>query len=309
MRSKAINYLKCIATLLVINTHLTTLYPSRLGFLAWGGYFANSIFFFVSGYCLTNVNLTFPKWYWKRFVRVYAPYVVILPFLFFAGSLNGWNWINIVMPFDAYHFIPTILFLYCVFFFLTKLQQKTIIGYGKQCLFFAAIALFYFVFWFDKEHEHILQHFTLIEMISYLIPMLLGGLAKRGKKINNKVICICMVVFAFSVYFYQSLRPFTGFLKILQPCIGISFAYGFACFFLLIEKKLPSVRLIDYISAITLDCYLVQFISLKAFTGIGFPTNIIYHVICSLATANCLHIVSDYIVTKITVRNTSMINK
>lgn len=93
----------------------TALYPPKVAFLAFGGYFANSIFFFASGYCLTNVKTVFPKWYGKRFIRIYLPYLLILPFLYFAGSLEGLDWVNIVMPFKDYHFIPSILFfVHCV---------------------------------------------------------------------------------------------------------------------------------------------------------------------------------------------------
>lgn len=303
MESKAINYLKCIACLLVINTHITAMYPARLGFLAWGGYFANSIFFFASGYCLTNVSKAFPKWYCKRFIRIYTPYLLALPFLYFAGRLAGWNWINILMPFKEYHFIPSILFLYIVYYFLTKLNQKTSFGYLPQVLVLGLTVLLYFIFLFDKKKSPI-DHFSFIETVTYLIPMLLGGLAKEGKLIKNKLVCVGLVSITFAIYIYQSFRPFTGYLKILQPCIGLFFAYGLGCFLLLIEDKLKEMKLVNFIASVTLECYIVQFISRSAFTSTGFPTNIVYHAICSIAVAYCLHMISGLIVNKL-----SRINK
>ena len=299
MKSKAVDYLKCIAALLVINTHITVLYPPKLGFLAWGGFFANSIFFFVSGYCLTSVNRSFPKWYMRRFIRVYIPYIIMLPLLFFAGRLAGWNTVNIIMPFEEYHFIPTILLLYIVYYFLSKVNQKTKIGYSAQVAALTAIAILYYILIFDKVNGYILEHFTFIETISYLIPLLLGGMAKEGKWIRSKLISGILIVFSFALYVYQSFRGFPDFLKILQPCIGLFFAYALGCFFLSVEDKLPQIIIIEFISAVTLECYLVQFISLDAFTNTGFPTNIVYHVSCTLAVAYCLHWCSDIIVKRI----------
>lgn len=298
MKSKAISYLKCIAALLVINTHLTALYPTNVGFMAWGGYFANSIFFFVSGYCLTNVDKSFPKWYAKRFIRIYTPYLLALPFLYWAGGVKEYNLINIIMPFKEYHFIPSILFLYIVYFFLTKLNQKTKINYLYQVCFGGIVAFLYFIFIFDKSKSPI-DHFSFIETIAYLIPMLLGGYAKEGKRIKSKVICGGLMLFTFVLYVYQSFKPLTGCMKIFQPCIGLFFAYGLGCFFLSVEDKLSDLKIVDFIASVTLECYIVQFISKNAFVMIGFPTNIVYHVICSIAVAYCLHWASNNVVKKL----------
>lgn len=162
-----------------------------------------------------------------------------------------------------------------------------------------AVTLIYFVFFFDKSNSATIAHFTFIETVSYLIPMILGGLAKEEKYIKNKVASLLLIVLTFSAYVYQSFRPFSGYLTILQPLIGLLFAYGLGCFLLSIDDKLPDLRLVRFISDVTLECYLVQFISRSAFTGIGFPTNIVFHVICTIAAAYCLHWVSDLILRRL----------
>lgn len=276
--------------------------PGTLRILGVGGYFANSIFFFASGYCLTNVSRSFPEWYWRRFVRVYAPYLLALPFLYFAGELAGLNWINIVMPFEQYHFIPSILFLYVVYYFLSKLNQKMKVGYLYQVIVFSAIVLLYFFFLFDKSKSPI-QHFSFIETVAYLIPMLLGGMAKEGRWIKRKSLSTVLVIVSFVIYVYQSFRPFSGYMKILQPCIGLFFAYGLGCYFLTIEERLHNSKTIDLIAAVSLESYIAQFISRKAFVNIGFPTNIIYHVICTIAVAYCLHYSADTLLLKMSAKN------
>ena len=197
MRRKAIDYIKCLAALLVIHTHLAKLYPPSLGVFVWGGYFANHLFLFASGFCLTSVRESFPRWYGRRFVRVYAPYVLFLPLLFFAGELAGASWTEILMPLARYHFIPSILFLYIVYYCLTKLNQKTRFHYSAQLILFSAILLLDFFFLFDKSKSPIDEHYTVFETTNYLISMLLGGLAREGKWLKNKVASLGMVSAAF----------------------------------------------------------------------------------------------------------------
>ena len=54
----------------------------------------------------------------------------------------------------------------------------------------------------------------------------------------------------------------------------------------------------DLVSSVTLECYIVQFVSRSAFLSTGFPTNIVYHVICSVAAAYCLHWLAGIVIRK-----------
>lgn len=47
-------YLKAIATMLITNSHFDTIYP--ISQLSMGGSIGNSVFFWVSGYCLANIK-------------------------------------------------------------------------------------------------------------------------------------------------------------------------------------------------------------------------------------------------------------
>lgn len=47
-------YLKALATMLITNSHFDTIYP--ISQLSMGGSIGNSIFFWVSGYCLANIK-------------------------------------------------------------------------------------------------------------------------------------------------------------------------------------------------------------------------------------------------------------
>ncbi len=205
-----------------------------------------------------------------------------------------------IMPFKQYHFIPSILVLYIVFYVLDVINQKTKFKYWIQIPVFAIVAIVWFILFFDMSLEPIDVHYTLFEFIIYLIPMLLGGMAKEGKWIRNKKVTFALAAVTFLIYMYNSFRPFTGDLKIIKPIAGLLFTYGVSCFVLSFEEVLPRVKIIDFIATLTLECYIVQYISRDAFLSIGFPTNVIYHAVCTIAMAYCLHKLSSFIVDKVT---------
>ena len=101
-RIHSISLLKCLAALLITNSHFNGLYPESISFLAFGGFFGNSLFFLVSGFLLSNCDkVVFPKWYTKRVLRIYLPYLIIIPFLLFeqytrTHELGGGN--RVVVP-------------------------------------------------------------------------------------------------------------------------------------------------------------------------------------------------------------------
>ena len=177
-RIKAVDYLKCLACLLIINSHIASYYPSALQRLSWGGYFGNCIFFIVSGFCLTSVNASFPKWYLKRFIRVYVPYLIAVPFLLFDHRFTGQGFINVIMPFKLYHFIPTILILYIGFYIAAKLDTKGI-KYHYFSIAVLIIMILYFYEFYDIKNGYIYKHFSPLEMLSYFVTMLLGADMKK----------------------------------------------------------------------------------------------------------------------------------
>lgn len=73
-------YLKAIATMLITNSHFDTIYP--ISQLSMGGSIGNSVFFWVSGYCLANIKtrgsiaVDGVSWYLHRLWRIYLPCVV-----------------------------------------------------------------------------------------------------------------------------------------------------------------------------------------------------------------------------------------
>ena len=69
VRYNFIPYLKTLAVLLVINSHLDAYYPHSA--LATGGALGNALFFVVSGFCLADIHDKFDKWYFYRVLKIY----------------------------------------------------------------------------------------------------------------------------------------------------------------------------------------------------------------------------------------------
>ena len=82
----SIYLLKCVAALLITNSHFNRLYPDSISFLAFGGYFGNTLFFLMSGFLLAGCDKNlFSHWYARRVLRIYIPYLVVIPMLLFEG--------------------------------------------------------------------------------------------------------------------------------------------------------------------------------------------------------------------------------
>lgn len=70
-----ITVLRALAACLITNAHYTGIYPTDL--IANGGLIGDVLFFAVSGYCLYNIKMSFPRWYGKRLYRVYPPVLIM----------------------------------------------------------------------------------------------------------------------------------------------------------------------------------------------------------------------------------------
>ncbi len=293
-RILAVDYIKCLACLLILNSHIASLYPSFLKRLAFGGYFGNCLFFFCSGFLLTKISNSFPKWYGKKIVRVIIPYYIVLPLLFFDNRLDDLSIFNVIMPVKLYHFIPTILILYIAYYYSVKLNDYFKLKYQYIVAVFAVIGLLFFYFVYDYNNRDIYEHFTFLEINSYYITMLLGAMVRNNMtKMRKWYVYIAGAVLSFGMYGYQSVFGFPKYLSIFQLTIGISFSYCIACFFVCIEEKLKHISIVDFISTVTLEAYIVHYFCIDAYAAIGFPTSWILFFISVIGIAYCIHFISE----------------
>ena len=291
-KEKSIIWLRCIATLLITNSHFTRLYPGGFSFLSFGGLFGNSLFFLLSGYCLTNIRTSFPEWYFKRIKRLYLPYALLLPFLLLSAHPFFPTPLYILFPIEPFHFLPTIITLYPVYYLCLWLHQKGWLKLYHSLAFAVAFQLLYYFLILDYRNANMTQHYSVLGLTSYLIIMLLGGILKMDyvpKPLRDRRLLIPGAAVAFVFYVAQSFFPFSGVLKILQWILAIMFAFCVSAALITFEERLPVFRLENRLADMTLEIYIVQQLIIGPFATENFPVGIILCVISIFAVACCLH--------------------
>ena len=204
-----ITVLRALAACIITNSHYVGVYPTDL--IANGGLFGDVIFFAVSGFCLTNVKNSFPKWYAKRLVRVF-PGVLIISAVYillgihtmeptFSGVISSF-----IYP-TGYHFVASIITLYIPFYFVMKIQklrENIPVVAGVTAL----IWLIIYVFIYDKSYYHIDTVREPMIRFLFFFAMLLGAYFKLNmEKYRNKksIISWILLPVLFVTYFVSKL--------------------------------------------------------------------------------------------------------
>lgn len=118
-RNFSIDVLKCLAALLITNSHMELLY-GKYNYLATGGCIGDALFFFISGFTLFLKPMegvtSFPDWYKKRINRIYPSLIAVafLGALFFNVHRDV---IDIALA-KGYWFVSCIMLYYVGIYFV-----------------------------------------------------------------------------------------------------------------------------------------------------------------------------------------------
>lgn len=305
-----ITVLRAVAAILITNAHYIGVYPTDL--IANGGLLGDVIFFAVSGFCLVNVKQTFPIWYGRRVIRIY-PVVWIITFVYIIlgfYAFEQWNIIQYLLYPTYYHFVASIIVLYVPFYFVvTRKMLFNNIPKIMIALFIFQILLY--VFLYDKSIYHI---DTVREpMIRFLFfeSMLLGAYFKvngnifmNKNKIGNWVVLSVLFIGYFASKFiflkFEELNPY----QIINQIILFALLYFMFRCFASIDIKLEGLPnkikyCIRFISKITLEIYVVQYVIIERLAFIIFPINWIVITITIIATAFILKFISLIMISSI----------
>lgn len=302
-----ITVLRAISAMIITNAHYVGVYPTDM--IANGGLLGDVIFFAVSGFCLCNVkDVPFTQWYSRRLFRIYPAVIVITAVYmllgFYEEPKNFFDAINWFVYPTYYHFIASIVVLYIPFYFVAKRTQTDRKFIPKVFWSVVAVWLLVYVFLYDKSYYHI--DVVREPMIRFLFfeAMLLGAWCRvyREKCMDNGfwkmdacgLIILLPIYFASKIAFskYEALRNF----QILNQFVLILLLYFLMRFFGRIDKKLsllPGIikKVIVFISEITLEIYLVQYVIIPRFAErFVFPLNWIMITATILITAVILHV-------------------
>lgn len=311
-----ITFLRALAACLITNAHYTGIYPTDI--IANGGLIGNVLFFAVSGYCLYNIKhdcsvAGFFKWYGKRIWRVYPP-VIIMTVVFMACgayklsdfSLTWWY----VYP-TYYHFVASIIILYIPFFFVMKIECLRNRIIPVMALIGAAWLIFY-IFFYDKSYYHIDTVREPVIRFLFIECMLLGAWFRQNDdkmiKWRNsfKPVYSVITIILFFTYFASKLlfahRASISNLQFLnQIAIFALLSFLFITFCSMDERleHLPEwvKAIIRFVSNMTLEIYVVQYVLIDAIRKIGlaFPLNWFALTGSILLTAFALHKICEFI--------------
>lgn len=312
-----INLLRLLAMCLITNSHYRGVYPTDL--IANGGLLGDVLFFAVSGFCLSNIRQPFHKWYVKRIFRIYPIIWLALLFFLVIGQYKITSasqfFSYYVFP-TRYHFIGSIILLYIPYYIFAysskKLSGSERFNNGKLTLgVMTAVAAVWLAVYFtvyDKTYYHIDNVREPMIAFLYFEAMLTGFYFKeRLEYFKNKKGIVKWLVTAvlFCVYFISKLafskKPQLSQLQFLNQIILLALMAGiFICTASLSDRldKLPEPlkKTVNYLSAITLEVYAMQFmvgkeyiIIVDAFRKIAFPLNWLIITAVIIAGAAVLH--------------------
>lgn len=287
-----ISLLRFIAMLLITNSHFGVLYPNGFSVLATGGAIGNSLFMFCSGYALyasliklksTNKESETRKmynWLLKRFLRIYPS--VWLFRLFQILALGATFRISIlILP--GYWFLNAILLFYVLFYLIVYYFEKHLTKF-----LFLLLIPFLIVFFIQPNlnTEFIVENTgnrDKLHWYYYFAIMLFGALVYKNeaKWVKPQIWGGVKLLIALVMYYgFKGLILHTElyFVQFLTPIFLFPVMIYFTdfCSYLIKRRMYKKVEKgVVFLSNITLDVYIVQFIVISFMQHYKFPIGFI----------------------------------
>ena len=262
--------------------------------MATGGSLGNTLFFAISGFCLSDPQDSALQWFKKRLLRIY-PSVIIITFIMFVLCSDDVKGIIDVFLFFIYPtqfwFVSAMLLFYLIFFFLVKYGKKYInLVIGLAAVSYASI----YIFCLDTSRWVIESGTNSFKWIFYFIVMMLAYQLKgKIKKAKNGRISIIMfggsVISYFGIKILMEIVPsvmhFQFILHLISLVFMVSCFVSGQCYEEYIRKFMVSIpgKCVTFIGSIAFEIYLVQTFVIARFSKITFPGNLI--VVCTLIVA------------------------
>lgn len=272
VRNPDTQFLRAVAILLVINSHLDSYYP--VPYIGTGGAIGNSLFFFLSSFGLYLSQQKNPRyfkeWVAKRIGRIYPSLwgvlvLLMLPLMILNGKLSY----STVTTFIGYFFNPPFWFLqallvyYIVSFPFIKNKWKIKYAFLLMLILyiFSYITIVDLTRWSIEESPFDLIHYSMMFLFGICV-------AKKNENIVYKGLedCLFFLLFLSLLYLHK-------FMILKNICIEFQFfqqllMYPIVFYFLkisrsqFISKKLANFTLIslivNYLAKNTLEIYMIH---------------------------------------------------
>ena len=303
-----ITVLKALAACLITNAHYTGIYPTDL--IANGGLIGDIVFFAVSGYCLSNIKMRFPRWYGKRLVRCYLPVILATAVYMLLGaySLADQSFLWWYGYPTYYHFVASIVVLYIPFYIVMAIPKCK----ANIPLIMAAIGAVYllvYIFFYDKSYYHIDTVREPMIRFLFMESMLLGAYFKqKDEYYRNRfsfwhivALLALFVLYFVSKFAFAKGGPELSNLQIINQVLIFVLLYFMLRVFSGLDARLGRMpngikKAIGYIATITLEIYVVQYVLIDWIRPLfGFPLNWLALTAAIFAAAVVLHYVCKLI--------------
>lgn len=309
-RDHVIDYLKCIAAILITNSHLQAfdiLYP-----FATGGALGDVVFLFCSGYTLFLGKIgRFDNWYKRRLMRIFPPVFCwgLLSCIFFSNCQN----MQSVMIYGGGWFVQCILIYYVVAYFIRKYAINQLLNIFICCSVISVV-------WFlklDKEINFNIYGWNYCKWMIFFLVFLLGAMCGKNnhmitKRYSSLRAIILFVITSVSWYaimylqHYLSLRVEYQILSVIPLCYFPIALYNFISITRiqrLLQQKYINVIVLS-IGGLCYEIYLVQGVLFhKVHNFFELPYSVLYICCLILLWAYILHVFTNFCNQTISNRN------
>lgn len=260
-RNPSVDVLKFFAALLIVNSHMDILYPNQA--LATGGAIGDVLFFFCSGFTLfLGRTDRFDNWYKRRIRRIYPTVfavAIVVSILF-----NVHDDMKTILMTGGGWFVSCIMIYYVFLYFIKKYF------FHRLTAVFLISSLLIFIWYLFEDYSVNIYGSTYFKWGFYFLFMLLGAIigsnVDRVKNFNFKkdlFKLLLSVVTFYGMLIFLSKYPSLDYLQIISiiPLLGVTFFFYKICNskeVLGLLKRKYTGRLILYVSALTLEVYLIQ---------------------------------------------------
>ena len=295
-RDSAVDILKCIAVLLIVNSHFDPCYPEGLASLATGGAIGNALFFFCSGYTLFLGRTDgFVPWYKRRLMRILPSFLVCSIICSYILDEGWWKVAG------GYWFIRCILVHYVVLYLVQMrlLARKCLTG----VLLAAAIVGCWLVF---EEPDHDIYQTGYFMWVHYFACSLCGLYVAERRASSATFAYWGPAMALLGTVGYYGIRGVAlrhaglGWLQLFAvPSVALA-AYGLfrTAHAVPLERLMEKTtgKMVRIIGGLCLETYMMHFLFATPVLREYFPLNLIGAFVVSFAAAYAARCLSRFMV-------------
>lgn len=283
-RDTAIDIVKFLAVLLIINSHADIMYP-KLQILATGGAIGDCLFLFCSGFTLLIGGgiSGFGNYYKRRISRIYPSVFIAVMF----NHLVQWNAKMSITELAGGEFIVAIMIYYLLLYYIREFFRNII---PVMLGFVALVSLLVYILWFPYKYEvssnGLYGITTFYRWIPYFAAMLIGAyIGMRREKLEYRPwldfvkMIFCLAIFygiQFGAKVYRPIAPWQ--IVTLLPLMGIV-VYLYKCCHAKWLTNLYHSRygnwIIMFVGGLCLESYLIQYSLFTDKMNIIWPLNLL----------------------------------